>query len=119
MTNWSKEDIQRVTLDDFVNMTLADMIKGKKLETGKQKADAGLNEGAIFTAAREALKGPIKRQRKMSEKKILLTLQTRNEDMEKETKPEWITHEQWEAVPSIGWWENNKKERNISHNPSR
>ena len=27
MTNWSKEDIQRVTLDDFVNMTIADMVK--------------------------------------------------------------------------------------------
>ena len=64
MTNWSKEDIQRVTLDDFVNMTLADMIKGKKLETGKQKADAGLNEGAIFTAAREALERANKKTEK-------------------------------------------------------
>ena len=24
-------------------------------------------------------------------------------------KPEWITEEQWKAVPSIGWWENNRK----------
>jgi len=64
MTNWSKEDIQRVTLDDFVNMTLADMAKGKKLEAGKQKAEAGLNEGAIFTVAREALERANKKTKK-------------------------------------------------------
>ena len=29
--------------------------------------------------------------------------------MEKEQKPDWITDEQWKGVPSIAWWENNKK----------
>jgi len=31
MTNWSRADIERVTLDDFLNMTLSDMIKGTPL----------------------------------------------------------------------------------------
>ncbi len=24
-------------------------------------------------------------------------------------KPDWITDEQWKAVPSIGWWEDQKQ----------
>ena len=28
--------------------------------------------------------------------------------MEKEQKPDWITDEQWKAVPSITWWEDSK-----------
>jgi hypothetical protein len=31
MTDWSREEIERVTLDDFVNMTIADMVKGTPL----------------------------------------------------------------------------------------
>lgn len=31
MTNWDNKDIQRVTLDDLVNMTLGDLAKGKEL----------------------------------------------------------------------------------------
>lgn len=33
----------------------------------------------------------------------------RIKNMETQTKPDWITEEQWKAVPSIGWWENNRK----------
>jgi hypothetical protein len=33
----------------------------------------------------------------------------RIKNMETQTKPDWITDEQWKAVPSIGWWENNRK----------
>ena len=25
------------------------------------------------------------------------------------TKPDWITDEQWAAVPSVGWWEDSRK----------
>ena len=27
---------------------------------------------------------------------------------EEQTKPDWITDEQWKAVPSISWWEDRK-----------
>jgi hypothetical protein len=27
-------------------------------------------------------------------------------------KPDWITDNQWRAVPSVGWWEYQKKESN-------
>jgi len=29
--------------------------------------------------------------------------------MEKQQKPDWITDEQWKAVPSISWWEDRKQ----------
>ncbi len=29
--------------------------------------------------------------------------------MEAQKKPDWITEEQWQAVPSVGWWENSRK----------
>lgn len=32
MTPWKAEDISRVTIDDLVNMTIADMVKGKSLD---------------------------------------------------------------------------------------
>ncbi len=32
MTPWRAEDIRRVTIDDLVNMTIADMVKGKSLD---------------------------------------------------------------------------------------
>ena len=30
---------------------------------------------------------------------------------EKEIKPDWITDEQWKAVPSIGWWKDVQKKK--------
>ncbi len=30
-------------------------------------------------------------------------------NMEHEMKPDWITDEQWKAVPSISWWEDQKQ----------
>lgn len=27
---------------------------------------------------------------------------------ENQTKPDWITLEQWKAVPNVQWWENNR-----------
>ena len=44
-------------------------------------------------------------QLKRANKEIMEKLST----MEKEQKPDWITDEQWKGVPSIAWWENNKK----------
>lgn len=53
-----------------------------------------------------------------SEKMVLVTkvssefknnLQENNQQMEKQVKPDWITDEQWKAVPSIGWWEDRKQ----------
>jgi hypothetical protein len=29
--------------------------------------------------------------------------------MDNQQKPDWITDEQWKAVPSISWWEDQKK----------
>jgi hypothetical protein len=30
-------------------------------------------------------------------------------DPDSQVKPDWITDEQWKAVPSVEWWENNRK----------
>lgn len=29
--------------------------------------------------------------------------------MDNQTKPDWITEEQWKAVPNVQWWEDCKK----------
>lgn len=29
--------------------------------------------------------------------------------MKQQEKPDWITDEQWAAVPHVEWWENNRK----------
>ena len=59
MTPWKAEDISRVTIDDLVNMTIGDMVKGKSLD-GVEARD-GLADDARFRSLATEAARPLER----------------------------------------------------------